>query len=536
LLGSRPYAKPVALIAAFLVSACHLHQTAQDKTLLFAAIAELALIIVLSLTIFAYFADCSFDGTHYHLPASIALANGWNPFFENTDSILINNYPHGLWRLRALFGVAPSGFDLGRVVNVLICFSSYWSFKYLVTTTVGRLTFIDRALIILAAFNPIVVAELLPNLVDGALCSLCLSLISYIMLMQKEAGKTPVLGAVATCVLLVNTKLSGLYFAFIITSGCLLAWWGLAGLSLRWIKLQSWRIVTLAAAGLLSVTLVGYRPYLTNVLDYGALVYPPVNVILNDAVPPNLLDADQLTKLAHVVFGQTGALNFGENSVLKWPFQIRFSEFTASNGIALSGGFGPFFAMIVIVTLANVVYGLLFHRRGSLHRDLLIASSIFLFACLVFHEPWLARYIPLLPVSLILFLLTFRERLPYLSVMVPVALLLLNSIPFIAKEAWSAYLNTRNINEAVDQVKKLIPNRGLRISQSKRYLDESIYLEQILRTRGFIITYSLCDNRSIVHFISIDVCDATTDLDQDAHHRRQEVDGREQDNAPLRTQ
>jgi hypothetical protein len=154
----------------------------------------------------------------------------------------------------------------------------------------------------------------------------------------------------------------------------------------------------------------------------------------------------------------------------------------------------------------------------------------------LFPEPWLARYIPLLPVSLIFLLLTFRERLPRLIVMVPIAFLLLNSVPFIAKAAWSAYLNTRNINEAVDQVKKMIPNRELRLSQAKRSLDESIYLEQILRTHGFIITYSLCDDRSIIHFISIDVCDATTDLDEDTHHWRQEVGGLEQDNAPLRIQ
>ena len=162
---------------------------------------------------------------------------------------------------RAAFDVATSGFDLGRVINVLFAFTSYWSLQYWIAGALrDRLTVLDRALIILAAFNPTVIGELLTNLVDGVLCSLFLSLLCYSMLSQKAADKYALLGAVATCILLVNTKLTGLAFAFIIILCALLVQWICAGLSFRWVKLEYPRIMTLAAAGLVSVALVGYRP------------------------------------------------------------------------------------------------------------------------------------------------------------------------------------------------------------------------------------------------------------------------------------
>ena len=165
--------------------------------------------------------------------------------------------------------------------------------------------------------------------------------------------------------------------------------------------------MTLAAAGLVSVALVGYRPYVTNVVDHGAFVYPPRNEIIG-VDPPNLRGADHLTKFAHALFAQTGAVNVGDDSVLKWPFQIRLSEFAASSGVALSGGFGPLFGLFLLSALACFIASLS-RTTGQLHLEFLVASGIIVFSCVVFPEPSWARYIPMLPVSLFYFYSPFAN-------------------------------------------------------------------------------------------------------------------------------
>src|SRR5262249_45187996 len=155
------------------------------------------------------------------------------------------------------------------------------------------------------------------------------------------------------------------------------------------------RIWALAIAGLVSIALVGYRPYVTNVVDYGTVFYPP-QLLYSEWIPPNLREANHLTKLAHALFAQTGAQNPGEDSILKWPGQIRFSEFAYSTGTSLSGGFGPFFSLFLLSTLACLFVSM-YRNEGRLHHEFIVASGIIVFSWIIFPEPWCARYIPMLP-------------------------------------------------------------------------------------------------------------------------------------------
>ena len=497
-------------ILVFVVSTVILSKVIRSRHIFIRILVELAIILATSVLICTYLWEYSHDGFYYHLPATIALEEGWNPFFETTKNVWIDNYPHGIWSFRAAFDVATSGFDLGRVINVLFAFTSYWSLQYWIAGALrDRLTVLDRALIILAAFNPIVIGELLTNLVDGVLCSLFLSLLCYSMLSQKAADKYALLGAVATCILLVNTKLTGLAFAFIIILCALLVQWICAGLSFRWVKLEYPRIMTLAAAGLVSVALVGYRPYVTNVVDHGAVIYPPPDVIINGQTPPNIRGADHLTKFAHALFAQTGAVNVGDDSVLKWPFQIRLSEFAASSGVALSGGFGPFFGLFLLSTLACFI-GSLSRSTGELHHEFLVASGIIVFSCVVFPEPWWVRYIPMLPVSLVLLLFAVRERVSWFLLGMPLVFLILNIGPFIAKAAWTGYLSTKNTKSDLASIARLTQQGQLKMSLDGRFVDYGLYLEYLLSRRGgFNVTYALCgaDDKPLPRYFSaVELC------------------------------
>src|SRR5262249_20675227 len=147
---------------------------------------------------------------------------------------------------------------------------------------------------------------------------------------------------------------------------------------------------------------------------------------------PNLREANHLTKLAHALFAQTGAQNPGEDSILKWPGQIRLSEFAYSTGTSNSGGFGPFFSLFLLSTLGCLIVSM-YRNKGRLHHEFIVASGIIVFSWIVFPEPWCTRYIPMLPVSLILLLFAVRERVSWYFLGIPLAFLILNIGPFIAK-------------------------------------------------------------------------------------------------------
>jgi hypothetical protein len=452
---------------------------------------ELAAILIVSAAVFTCLRDYSYDGAHYHLPASIALAEGWNPFDERTGNLWVDHYPHGIWVLRALVDHAASRLDLGRVVNVLLSFSTYWVLLHLVSTRISvQFSIFERAFIFLAAFNPIVVGQLLTNLVDGVLCSLSLSLLFYLMLtQQKQNAFDAALGTVAACILLINTKLTGLMFAFIIISCTLVADWIASGLTARWLNIFLAKILLLLAAGIVSVVVIGYRPYVTNLMDDGVIL--PSN-ILHEQIPRKLEEADHLTKLAHGLFGATGANTVSDNVVMKWPGQISVSEIAASTGTARSGGFGPFFGIFLLSSLGCFLAGLWNRDSAGLHGEFIVAAGIVILSCVIFPEPWWARYIPMLPAAVFLILIGIRERVPWFFLAVPLILSIMNIGPFAAKAIWSGYLQTKNFAGNIDLAVQLARQGQVKISQSERSVDYSLYISRVLEERGIKAVYSPC--------------------------------------------
>jgi hypothetical protein len=97
-----------------------------------------------------------------------------------------------------------------------------------------------------------------------------------------------------------------------------------------------------------------------------------------------------------------------------------------------------------------------------------------------------------LPISLIFLLFAVRERVSKALLAIPLAFLVLNIGPFIAKAGWSAYLQTKHLKEALDSVEQMTPQRLVKISQPERSVNYSLYLEHLLRTRGIRVVYSLC--------------------------------------------
>src|SRR5262249_33236565 len=146
----------------------------------------------------------------------------------------------------------------------------------------------------------------------------------------------------------------------------------------------------------------------------------------------------------------------------------------------------------LLSTLTCFFIGSLRSTTGQLHREFLIASGIIVFSCVIFPEPWSARYIPMLPVSLILLLFAVRERVSLFLLGIPLLLLVLNTLPFIAKAGWSTYLQTKNFNSSLDSIAKLTRQGQVKMSRVGRSVDYGLFIEYLLKRRGLRVTYSLC--------------------------------------------
>ncbi len=178
-------------------------------------------------------------------------------------------------------------------------------------------------------------------------------------------------------------------------------------------------LAALGAAGWRGPCAVGFaaataHPLLSNLLRHGAAVHPPPREILARQIPPELTDAGQGAKLAALLFSETGGHVRGAEVRAKWPWQFRRREFRAADAQPWTGGFGPFFGAIFLVTAGAVAVACRRGRRGPRGRPARIlpcgafdgalggAIGATVAIALVFPEPWWARLLPMLAPAVIL--------------------------------------------------------------------------------------------------------------------------------------
>jgi hypothetical protein len=137
------------------------------------------------------------------------------------------------------------------------------------------------------------------------------------------------------------------------------------------------------------VVAIGFRPYVTNLRDYGHLVElgPGGDVgrpsAFEGLAPPLMLAAS--------LFSRT---ELDPVPQLKWPVTVTPRELMSMGADPRIGGFGPFFALETMVALlaAGAVTATL-RGRGIGDPAFVIALGLAVITA-IFSEPWLARYAP----------------------------------------------------------------------------------------------------------------------------------------------
>ena len=166
----------------------------------------------------------------------------------------------------------------------------------------------------------------------------------------------------------------------------------------------------LAALGTVSVVLLGWAPYMQNLLDYGHPFHPlmgtdSVDIIHGGNMPALLEHLGPIAQFAYGIFGETNTAFPGEVPQIGRPFFFSLqAAWDAGWYDVRIGGFGVLFptvALFAAITLAALL------RPGALPKHgrawLVIGLAVLGISVAIHPENWWARYVPqlwLIPVSL----------------------------------------------------------------------------------------------------------------------------------------
>ena len=344
--------------------------------------------------------DRSWDGVVYHQDAVLRLAAGWNPVFEDAgaygldNAVYVGSYPHASWIAGAAVLMNTGSIEAGKLFNLTLLVAAAAQ----VCSVLLRLTKLSwpaaAAVAVLVALNPVSIYQGTTFYVDGLMAS-GLTIIAAALVLHVATQERPALlvGVLAAC-FVGNLKLTGPVFAAVLlVAAALAAWWrhGIAGL-----RRLAWSGALVAVgAGLL----LGYSPYVRNLLEHGHPLYPvfgaPQYVDPSRFRPVNLNDQGRVGRFLTSNFSRTEAVRAPQRTSLKLPLAIAPGERRGIYAADVeSGGFGPLYGAMLLLGAAAA--GVLLANRGTRRVGavaLLIVAAIAA-SVLVHAETWWARYVP----------------------------------------------------------------------------------------------------------------------------------------------
>ena len=344
----------------------------------------------------------SWDGQTYHLSAVMWLMDGWQPLRATpplaAHHALAAYYPSGLWTVQAGLATLTGTFDSGRAVNVILAAAAAGAvWASLAAVPAARVKWVIAALLVA---NPVAVVQMPTAMLDGAVYYLTLILAVSLDRWLATHSKLWGISALGAMLVLVNAKLAGMFFTIVIVAAVLLmhaiyAW--RHGVR-RWMLTAARPVILVAAVGICGTLVVGYRPYVTNVMGHGEIVYPPTDVIMAGQAPSTAANQGHLGQLAHLVFSANTTVAPGGTSRLIAPWRIPIESFDLAVDNR-SGGFGPAFDITVLLALAAFAVSL-----GRRWRNGTPGNGTPVWTCLalamgmcvvLFPIPWWARFVPM---------------------------------------------------------------------------------------------------------------------------------------------
>jgi len=353
---------------------------------------------LLGLTIY----DGSFDGTYYHQEAVIRLAEGWNPltehavsYGENGYSVWLDLYPKASWVAAAAMLKAIGHIEAGKLFNLTCMIAAGCAVAAVLLRVRGLSARFVTWISVLAALNPVAIYQSTTFYVDGLLGSLLTVLMAGLVVFSEYGRRLGLALALASACLVTNLKFTGLIYSVVCLGvGCLVTWY-------RFGKRAAFVTGALAlATGVISVFLLGYAPYVRNLREKGAMLYPVTGpqkigiIAIGNQRPLNLVDKDRFSRFLIANFSRSEDVLGARPSRLKFPLSVsRVEAATFREYDIRVGGFGPFFG-VALLCLGTMGATVLVRRDRARWGGIWVLTATVLVTIFMPTEGWWARYVP----------------------------------------------------------------------------------------------------------------------------------------------
>jgi hypothetical protein len=452
------------------------------------------IIILISIFISGLFYDISPDGQMYHMESAIQMKAGWNPFkkelpLELNQAIWLNHYGKGVEDPQATIYALTNRLETTKSTNFILLAASFClTMAFLLR--LNRFSFRKNILFsTLLAFNPVTFYQLLNTYVDGQLASFLLCFITIACLIYLEANRYFLILLASILIILINIKFTALVFAGIFTTGMLLVF--IVGK--RWQAFKRTFIVS-SIATIFAVGVVGYFPYMINIVRYHDIFYPGLKVLKSEAAKftvPRLIHKNQLSKFITSFFSHTDNLHLTatKDPIIRSKIPFTFDKIDLFNAskpyVVYMSGLGPFFSGICLSSIFLFGYWLLKLKDRRTALPFIIMAGTILLSVLIISEAWYARYVPQLWFFPLILLIvtetdqgkTIRKIRHFLYIIMLVNIsFCLASFPYV-------YYKTAQIKYELDQLKaskQIIPVEFTYFTSNRaRFIEYNIPFREI---------------------------------------------------------
>ena len=434
--------------------------------------------------------EIAYDGNMYHKFAVGILKMGYNPVYEkveeylirlnipeqswNNDQIWVSCYPKASWCFDATIYAVTNWIESAKLFNLIIFISSfgicydYFSYK-LQKRFASMITFLLIA-------TPTSVSMLPTFYLDGALGNLLITSIVLLMSVTDDAykgNKRLQFMYLGICIVLCgNLKITGLAYEGIFCFSFFVMWLiHLIKKDNHKMKIKKIRGIILYYICIVCVTVcvVGYGTYITNIINYGDLFYPLGKLegfdINNNLKSVRMEYMSPLIQMLSMIFVKTNINDTLPYLEWKIPFSFELSEIRSSVYDVIRGGTGFIYSGILcIAVIMFLVWNWKFRKKNDINKKMVYLIMIISFGLIcVVPAGGQTRYAPYIfyfvSFTIYLWMLEIQtgslkneilKKMPY----VMFVLLLINLTPFIiglSKRTFERTIDAKTQFEVIKQ-------------------------------------------------------------------------------------
>jgi hypothetical protein len=422
--------------------------------------------VALVLWVFGYLREFSYDGLNYHIATPLILdraLNGVTAAREPGGIFWALHYPKAFEYFAYTAKVLTGHFNSGKSFTLLLSVPALFALMRLFQTAgiSGRTSLIAAAA---SVYNPVAIGQVTSFYIDAA-HYYCWAIFSINLLFAIK--RLPYSKAQLGCalVLLIASKLTGPVFAAL-TIFVFVAVDFVTGERSNLIRRYRGIVAQLAIWSFVAVAIVGYSPYVQNVVAGENVLYPVLGKdkvdVMGGKASAHFLGLNPVHKLLLSYFSlpsNCSSCDDAEPVFAPTKARMRDAFIALHTTDTRFAGFGPFFGVMLIACLASFFWR---RQNAEIVKIYLLATMVLV---LTHPQSWWARYVPMFYVVPCLVIAGFSSSRRLFQVVV--ALGIANSTIAVASVGGYLFLKDGHYNKAVASVRAMCGNRAIELPPSE---------------------------------------------------------------------